>query len=64
MNGVSKHIKCVETGCGYFEFTDGEQEFFAEKQYTEPKRCPAHRAARREQKRKEESPFHPKNWKK
>ena len=42
-----KMLQCVE--CGQeFEFTVGEQEFYAEKGFTNlPKRCPACRKARK-----------------
>lgn len=63
----SKFIKCIEEGCGEFEFTAGEMEFYANKGYPEPKRCAMHRAIkkqkREEQERKQNSPFSPNNWK-
>lgn len=44
----SKFIKCVEAGCTTeFEFTVGEQEFFASKGFTPPRRCPEHRKKQR-----------------
>ncbi len=44
-----KTLTCVECGSP-FTFTQGEQEFFASKGYTnEPKRCPDCREARRGQ---------------
>ncbi len=44
-----KTLACAECGAA-FTFTTGEQEFFAERGYTnEPKRCPACRDARKGQ---------------
>lgn len=44
----SQFIKCVEKGCEVeFEFTVGEQKFFASKGFTPPRRCPEHRKAQR-----------------
>ena len=46
---TDKNITCRECG-STFVFTVGEQEFFAEKGFTnEPTRCPACRSARRNQ---------------
>ena len=47
MSYQDRTITCVE--CGEpFTFTAGEQEFYAQKGFAnEPKRCPTHRAARR-----------------
>ncbi|MBN1856661.1 MAG: zinc-ribbon domain-containing protein [Dehalococcoidia bacterium] len=49
MSFEDKTIRC--TDCGQdFTFTASEQEFFAEKGFTnEPKRCPACRRQRRQQ---------------
>lgn len=42
----NEQITCVD--CGQpFEFTDGEQKWFAEKGYAKPKRCKACRQARK-----------------
>ena len=43
-----KRLECVECASG-FDFTAGEQLFYAERQLTEPRRCPACRRARKEQ---------------
>jgi CxxC-x17-CxxC domain-containing protein len=40
-------LTCEECG-GPFTFTAGEQEFFAEKGFTPPKRCPSCRQAKKE----------------
>jgi hypothetical protein len=44
-------LKCCEPNCQTpdFVFSESEQRFFAEKGYTPPRRCPACRKARREQ---------------
>ena len=39
-------ITCLDCG-GSFPFTAEDQEFFAKKGYSEPKRCPSCRAARK-----------------
>lgn len=44
-----KTITCPDCG-NDFLFTKGEQEYYAIKQLSDPKRCKACRAARREQK--------------
>jgi len=41
-----KQIECLDCGQS-FVFTEGEQEFFTEKGYTPPKRCPGCRAKKR-----------------
>jgi CxxC-x17-CxxC domain-containing protein len=47
MGFVDKALQCVECGVT-FTFSASEQEFYAEKGYTnEPKRCPSCRAARK-----------------
>ncbi len=48
-----RELVCADCGAT-FVFTSAEQEKYAEKQYAEPKRCPACRAARRA-KRKQQS---------
>jgi CxxC-x17-CxxC domain-containing protein len=49
MSFVDKSLKCSECGAD-FTFTATEQDFFAEKGYTnEPKRCQTCRAARKAQ---------------
>jgi hypothetical protein len=48
-----KHIKCVE--CGYeFLFTAGEQAYFSEKKFNEPKRCHACREIKKRNQTKQE----------
>jgi len=48
---VEKNLECVECGAS-FTFTAEEQEFFANKGFTnEPKRCPQCRQARKQQRR-------------
>jgi len=48
MSFKDKHIPCKDYG-GEFVFTAGEQEFYAQKGFTnEPTRCPAGRRARKE----------------
>ena len=64
MNDLTKKIQCVDKGCGEFEFSDKEQSFYAERGYSDPKRCKQHREARKKVINKQNSPFHPKNWKK
>ena len=44
-----KSLTCVECK-QQFPFTEGEQQFYAERQYTEPKRCKPCRDARKAQK--------------
>lgn len=39
-------LTCADCGQG-FVFTSSEQEFYAERQFTEPRRCPSCRAARK-----------------
>lgn len=47
MTYQDKQIQCADCGAN-FQFTAGEQEFFASKGYTnEPKRCPTCRQSRR-----------------
>ncbi|MDO8578130.1 MAG: zinc-ribbon domain containing protein [Dehalococcoidales bacterium] len=47
MTYQDKSIQCADCGAS-FQFTAGEQEFFASKGYTnEPKRCPSCRQSRR-----------------
>lgn len=41
-----KVLQCRDCG-GEFVFTAGEQEFYAEKGFSEPSRCPSCRAARK-----------------
>ncbi len=49
MTYVDKTINCVDCGAS-FTFGAGEQEFFANKGFTnEPKRCPNCRAAKKQQ---------------
>lgn len=51
---ANKILKCKDCDDD-FVFSEDEQEFFREKNFTEPKRCPACRKAKRESKRKEGS---------
>ena len=49
MGYVDKTLECVECGLS-FTFTASEQEFFADKGFTnEPRRCPECRATRKQQ---------------
>lgn len=49
MSFEDKTLRCADCG-NEFAFSASEQEFFAEKGFTnEPKRCPACRRARRQQ---------------
>ena len=51
MDYVDKTLECVECGAS-FTFSAAEQEFFANKGFTnEPKRCPQCRQAKRQQRR-------------
>jgi CxxC-x17-CxxC domain-containing protein len=43
-------LKCADCGCD-FEFTPEEQEFYAEKGFSEPKRCSGCRSRNRERKK-------------
>ncbi|MDE2022426.1 MAG: zinc-ribbon domain containing protein [Patescibacteria group bacterium] len=41
MESGDKIITCTEQGCGQqFTFTKGEQDFYTQKGFPEPKRCP------------------------
>jgi len=52
MGYVDKTLECTDCGAS-FTFTASEQEFFADKGFTnEPKRCPDCRSARRVQRRR------------
>ena len=52
---MDKIIKCK---CGAeFEFTKGEQKFYAEKGLSEPKRCPKCRAEKKQKNEARVSPF-------
>jgi len=46
MTRADKAITCVDCG-QIFTFTASEQEFYAERQFSEPRRCPSCRAARK-----------------
>lgn len=48
-----KELKCVDCGKP-FPFTEGEQKFYAEKQYTEPKRCKPCREAKKAERQQRE----------
>lgn len=51
---ASKFLSCVD--CKQeFEFTDGEQKFFKQKGFTDPKRCGPCRKAKKVQTQKKES---------
>ena len=41
-------LTCIECS-SEFIFTEGEQEFFQEKDFTDPKRCPTCRKAKKQQ---------------
>ncbi len=45
---VDKTLTCADCGQS-FTFTASEQDFFAERGFTEPRRCPSCRAARKAQ---------------
>lgn len=45
-NFEDKELQCVECSATYV-FSAGDQEFFAEKGFTPPKRCPECRSARK-----------------
>ena len=46
MYGQDKTLSCVD--CNQeFSFTASEQQFYADRQFTEPRRCPSCRAARK-----------------
>ena len=48
MYSADKTLTCVD--CGQeFPFTATEQQFYADRQFTEPRRCPSCRAARKAQ---------------
>ena len=54
---MDKSLKCVECGAE-FVFTEGEQEFYAEKGLTnKPKRCPNCRKAKKQQHRSKKRMF-------
>ena len=36
-------LPCAENGCGEFTWTGGEQDFYAQKGFSAPKRCQKHR---------------------
>lgn len=46
MSYETKELKCVDCG-EVFEFSAEEQEFYAGRGFSEPKRCPACRAAKK-----------------
>jgi hypothetical protein len=53
-----KQLKCVQ--CHQeFPFTEGEQRFYAERQYTEPKRCKPCRDAKKEEKARQQAGAQP-----
>ena len=43
---ADKTLTCRDCGAG-FTFTEGEQDFYAQKGYSEPMRCPSCRAAKK-----------------
>lgn len=60
-----KEIKCVDCGKDFL-FTSGEQEYYAEKKFSEPKRCKHCRDLKKLQKAENEANFTPgnkKDWK-
>ncbi|MCI1273811.1 MAG: zinc-ribbon domain-containing protein [Clostridiaceae bacterium] len=48
MSYETRELQCVDCGAT-FEFTAEEQEFYASRGFSEPKRCPKCRAARKSQ---------------
>ena len=46
MYGQDKTLSCVDCNQA-FAFTASEQQFYADRQFTEPRRCPSCRAARK-----------------
>jgi len=48
-----KELKCVQCG-QMFTFSEGEQKFYAERQYTEPKRCKPCREAKKVERQQRE----------
>jgi CxxC-x17-CxxC domain-containing protein len=59
MGYADKIIECADCGAS-FTFSASEQEFFANKGYTnEPKRCPQCRQANRQQRRGSSSGYQP-----
>lgn len=55
MDYQDKELKCQEKGCDeMFTWTKGEQEFYASKGFTPPKRCKRHRAIKRQRMAREE----------
>lgn len=61
-----KEIPCVDCpGQKTFTWSARDQEFFAKKQFSAPKRCKEHAAAKRkahaDREKRESSAFHPKN---
>jgi hypothetical protein len=56
---ADKTLKCFEAGCGVsFTFTEGEQTFYAEKGFAEPRRCQDCRAKRKANRSSASPPGH------
>lgn len=51
---ADKTLKCRDCGMD-FVFTAGEQEFFQQKGFSEPTRCPACRAARKQERLRQQA---------
>lgn len=52
MEYQTKELTCVDCGAT-FEFTAEDQEFYASKGFSEPKRCPKCRAARKNERNRQ-----------
>ena len=62
MSYENRQLICSDCG-KQFTFTAEEQEFFAEKGFSEPKRCPECRAARKAQRNEHRKKFHKQEYK-
>jgi len=56
-----KNLKCIDCN-SEFIFTEGEQEFYSDKGYQTPKRCPDCRAINKKKKESRESGRSDGNW--
>lgn len=52
MREEDKELNCIDCGTR-FTFTAGEQKYYEERRFTEPKRCPECRRAKKERKAQE-----------
>jgi ssDNA-binding Zn-finger/Zn-ribbon topoisomerase 1 len=52
-NYQDKELKCVECG-GQFTFSAGEQDYYAQRSFSQPKRCPNCRAERKQRQAREQ----------